>query len=164
MSRGVPPITLVVAMDERGLIGRDGGLPWRLPEDLRFFRRVTMGRIVLMGRKTWDSIGKPLDGRENWVLSRDPGFRPHGARVFDALDGALAAAGAREVMVIGGAALFAATLPVAQRIHLTRVHATLEGDTWFPPFDPGAFVETAREDRPADARHAWPYTFATLER
>lgn len=157
-------LSLVVAMDARGLIGRDGGLPWRLPEDLKFFRRATMGKIVLMGRKTFDSIGKPLDGRDNWVLSRDPSFGPPGCRVFRDLDSALAAAGERELMVIGGAALFRDTLARAGRIYLTRVHATLEGDTWFPPFDESAFRETARVDHPADARHAWPYSFVTLER
>lgn len=151
-------------MDRRGLIGRDGQLPWRLPEDLKFFRRSTLGKTVLMGRKTWDSLGKPLDGRDNWVLSRDPSFQPAGARVFGDLDDALAAHDDGELMVIGGAALFEATLPLAQRIYLTRVDAELEGDTWFPVTDFPAFREVSRDDRPADARHAWPYCFLVLER
>jgi dihydrofolate reductase len=158
-------LSLVVAMDERGLIGRAGALPWQLPEDLKQFRRLTLGKTVLMGRKTFDSIGKPLDGRDNWVVSRDPGFRPPGVRVFPELDPALAAAvGRGELMVIGGAALFRDTLPRARRIYLTRVHARLDGDTYFPPFDAGAFREVARRDHPADARHAYPYSFITLER
>lgn len=157
-------LSLIVAMDDNGLIGRGGQLPWRLPEDLKFFRRTTLGKTVLMGRKTWDSLGKPLDGRRNWVLSRDPAFRPEGARVFDDLDAALDAHEDGELMVIGGAALFEATLPLAQRIYLTQVHAQLEGDTWFPSTDLPEFREVAREDRPADARHAWPYSFVTLER
>jgi dihydrofolate reductase len=157
-------ISLVVAMDEGGLIGRDGTLPWRLPEDLKHFRRLTLGKTMLMGRKTWDSLGKPLDGRQNWVLSRDPAFHPPGSRVFGQLEPALAAAGGDELMVIGGAELFRVTLPLAQRIHLTRVHARLDGDTWFPLAELSAFRETSRVDHPADARHAFPYSFITLER
>jgi len=165
-------ISLIVAMDEGGLIGRGGQLPWRLPEDLKLFRRLTMGKTLLMGRKTWDSLGKPLDGRVHWVLSRDPGFHPEGCRVFPSLEVALAAHTDRghgplphgELMVIGGADLFRATLPLAQRIHLTRVHTRLEGDTWFPLEELGAFRETARVDHPADERHAWPYSFITLQR
>lgn len=167
-----PELSLVVAMDEGGLIGRDGHLPWRMPEDLKHFRRLTMGKTMLMGRRTWDSLGgKPLEGRPHWVLSRDPAFQPQGCRVFRDLDAALAAHEARghgplphELMVIGGADLFRLTLPIARRIHLTRVHARLEGDTWFPLAELQAFRETARRDHPADARHAWPYSFITLER
>lgn len=151
-------------MDRRGLIGRDGQLPWRLPEDLKFFRRSTLGKTVLMGRRTWDSLGKPLDGRDNWVLSRDPSFQPVGARVFGDLDDALAAHEDGELMVIGGAALFEATLPLAQCIYLTQVDAELEGDTWFPVTEFPGFREVSRDDRPADARHAWPYSFLMLER
>jgi dihydrofolate reductase len=158
-------LSLIVAMDEGGLIGRDGRLPWHMPEDLKHFRRLTMGKTMLMGRRTWDSLGgKPLDGRVHWVLSRDPAFQPAGARAFRDLDAALAAHGEGELMVIGGAELFRATLPLAQRIYLTRVHTRLEGDTWFPLAELLVFRETSREDRPADARHAWPYTFVTLER
>lgn len=160
-----PELSLVVAMDEGGLIGRDGQLPWRMPEDLKHFRRLTMGKTMLMGRRTWDSLGgKPLEGRPHWVLSRDPQFQPQGCRVFRDLDAALAAHGPGELMVIGGADLFRATLPLARRIHLTRVHTRLEGDTWFPLAELLAFRETERVDHPADARHAWPYSFITLER
>lgn len=157
-------ISLIVAMDEGGLIGREGRLPWRMPEDLKHFRRLTMGKTMLMGRKTWDSLGKPLDGREHWVLSRDAAFLPPGCQVFRNLESALDSFQGDELMVIGGADLFRMTLPLAQRIFLTRVHARLEGDTWFPLEELDAFRETAREDRPADERHPWAYSFIALER
>lgn len=161
-------ISLVVAMDEGGLIGRGGQLPWRLPEDLKHFKRLTVGKTVLMGRKTWDSLGKPLPDRDNWVLSRDPAFQPAGARVFPSFAAALAAHDAGkaggELVVIGGAGVFREALPLARRVHLTRVQARLEGDTWFPVDDLRGFRETASDARPADAKHAYPYRFVTLER
>ena len=139
-------------------------MPWRLPEDLKHFRRLTLAKTVLMGRKTWDSLGKPLPERANWVLSRDAAFAPAGGRVFKALDEALAAHAEGELMVIGGAAVFRDALPRAQRIYLTRVHARLEGDVRFPDFDASRFREVSRDDRPADERHAHAYSFLTLER
>lgn len=157
-------ISLVVAMDESRLIGVDGGLPWKLSNDLKHFKRLTVGKIVLMGRKTWDSLGRPLPDRENWVLTRDASFKSQGACVFGTLDDTLAAAGDRELMVIGGAELYREVLPIANRIHLTRVHAKLTGDTWFPELDAAAWQETAREDHPADDRHAHAYSFITLQR
>jgi dihydrofolate reductase len=160
----MPRISLVVAMDENRLIGVDGGLPWKLSNDLKHFKRLTVGKIVLMGRKTWQSLGRPLPERENWVLTRDASFSPPGARAFTRIDDALAAAGDRELMVIGGAELYRQTLRVADRIFLTRVHAKLEGDTWFPELDAAQWRESAREDHPADDRHAHAYSFITLER
>lgn len=157
-------ISMVVAMDQNRLIGRHGQLPWRLPEDLRHFRRLTLGKTVLMGRKTFESLGKPLEQRQNWVLSRDARFRPEGCRVFETLDAAVAAHPEGELMVIGGAEIYRQALPLADRIHLTLVHAALEGDTWFPELPPGRFRETQRHDHPADARHAHPYSFVTLDR
>jgi dihydrofolate reductase len=157
-------ISLVVAMDEAGTIGRGGTLPWRLPEDLKHFRRLTLGKTVLMGRKTWESLGKPLDGRRNWVLSRDPSFRPAGAEVFATLEQALAAHPGGELVVIGGADLYRQVLPRAHTIHLTRVHARVDGDTVFPPWSPGDFRQTEVVTHPADARHAHAYSFVTLER
>jgi dihydrofolate reductase len=159
-----PQISLVVAMDEAGTIGRGGTLPWRLPEDLKHFRRLTLGKTVLMGRKTWDSLGKPLDGRRNWVLSRDPAFRPAGAEVFATLDQALAAHDGGELVVIGGADLYRQVLPLARTIHLTRVHARVDGDTVFPPWPQAEFRQTDVVTHPADARHAHAYSFVTLER
>lgn len=157
-------ISLVVAMDENGLIGRDGQLPWRLPEDLKHFRRLTLGKTVLMGRKTWQSLGKPLEGRRNWVLSRDASFRPAGCEVFGALEQALAAPREGELVVIGGAELYRQTLPLADTMHLTRVHARVDGDTRFPAWSAADFRQTAVVDHPADARHAHAYSFITLER
>ncbi|MDB5976588.1 MAG: dihydrofolate reductase [Nevskia sp.] len=157
-------LTLVVAVSENGVIGRDGGLPWRLPEDLKHFRRLTLGNTVLMGRKTFESLGKPLEGRANWVLTRDPVFAPAGAQVFRDLDAALAAPPQGELLVIGGAELYRQTLPLASRLELTRVHAQVEGDTHFPDYDATQWRETARVDHVADERHAHAYSFLTLDR
>ena len=160
----ITQISLVVAMDEAGIIGRDGALPWRLPEDLRHFRRLTLGKTVLMGRKTWDSLGKPLEGRRNWVLSRDPQFRPAGAEVFGTLEAALAAHREGELVVIGGAELYRQALPYVRTMHVTRVHARVDGDTAFPPWPQAEFRQTGVLDHPADARHAHAFSFITLER
>ena len=157
-------ISLIVAMDETGLIGRNGQLPWRLPEDMKHFRRLTLGKTVLMGRKTFESLGKPLEQRQNWVLSRDRNFLAPGCRVFASLDAALAAHEGDDLMVIGGAELYRQALPLVQRLHVTRVHAKLEGDTWFPPYNATEFRETECSEHPADARHAYAYCFMTLER
>lgn len=157
-------LSLVVAMDQNRLIGRNGHLPWRLPEDLKHFRRLTLGKTVLMGRKTFESMGKPLEQRQNWVLSRDARFRPDGCRVFADLESALMAHPEGELMVIGGAEIYRQALPLAQRIYLTQVRASVDGDTRFPELPPGRFRETDRQDHPADARHAHPYSFVTLER
>jgi dihydrofolate reductase len=156
-------LVLIAAVADNGVIGRAGALPWRLPEDLKRFRRLTLGKTVLMGRKTWDSLGKPLDGRANWVLTRDAGFAAPGATVFADLDQALAAAEG-ELMVIGGAELYRQTLPRARRLELTQVHARVEGDTYFPAYASADWRETAREEHPADQRHAHSYSFVTLER
>ncbi len=157
-------LSLIVAMDRNRLIGRNGDLPWRLPNDLKHFKRTTLGKTILMGRKTWDSLGRPLPERQNWVLTRDRGFAAAGARVFHDLDAALAAHGPGELMVIGGAELYRQTLSRADRLYLTEVRAEVEGDAWFPEFDRAAWRETASEAHPADEKHAWPYRFVTLER
>lgn len=161
-------VSLIVAMDQAGLIGRGLDLPWRLPADLAHFKRTTMGKTVLMGRLTWQSIGKPLPGRENWVVTRDPSFRAEGARVFDSLDAALAAHTHGELMVIGGADLYRQTLPLARRIYLTEVLANLgpakADDVRLPAFDRSAFRQIEREEHAADDRHAHAFRFVTLER
>lgn len=157
-------ISLIVACDENRLIGRDGDLPWRLPNDLKHFKSLTLNKTILMGRKTWDSLGRPLPQRENWVLTRDAAFAAEGCRVFNKLEDALAAHAQGELMVIGGADLYRQALPHAQRLYLTQVHAREQGDTWFPDFSSLKFVETSREDHPADERHAYAYSFLTLER
>ena len=162
-----PRITLAVAVADNGVIGRGGELPWRLPEDLRRFKAATLGKPVLMGRKTFESIGRALPGRLNIVLTRQPGWQPTdpAVRVAPDLDAALALAGdAAEVTVIGGSEIYALALPRASRVLLTEVHAAPEGDTVLPRFDPREWREVSRERWPADARHAHDLSFVELER
>lgn len=144
--------SLIVAVAENGIIGRGGQLPWRLSSDLKTFRRLTMGKPVIMGRKTFQSLKKPLDGRDNIVLSTDPMFEPEGATVVESFADAMTLArtlaltrGADEIMVIGGAAVFRAALPVADRIYWTEVHASPDGDVFFPEADLSEWVEVERE-------------------
>jgi dihydrofolate reductase len=158
-------VAIVVAADEAGGIGLAGGLPWHLPEDLKRFKRLTLGKPVIMGRRTHESIGRALPGRHNLVVSRQPGLVLEGCTVAGSLQDALAAAGAvEEACVIGGAQLYREALPIADRLHLTRVHARVEADTYLPDIDPAEWREVAREGHPADARHAIAYSFVTLER
>lgn len=160
-------LSLVVAASDNGVIGRDGDLPWKLPADLQHFKRLTIGKTILMGRKTWQSLGRPLPQRDNWVVTRDTGLDAPGARVFESLDHAYAAAEHEkiaELMVIGGAQIYAQTLPLASTLYLTRVHAQVDGDTRLPEYDAAEFTETAREDHAADERHAHAYSFITLQR
>lgn len=157
--------SLVVAMDRNRVIGRDNQLPWRLPADLAYFKKVTMGHPVVMGRRTYESIGKPLPGRLNIVVSRNPGFSAPGCTVVASLQAAWKAAGdAQEVSVIGGSSVFAETLPLADVIHLTEVEAEVPGDTYFPPFDRGEWLEIEVSHHPADERHAYPFRILRLER
>ena len=157
-------VILVAAMAENGVIGRDGQLPWRLPDDMKRFRRLTMGNAVLMGRKTWDSLGKPLDGRENRVLTRDRKFSAAGALAFHDLREAMAAPTDRALMVIGGAELYRQAMPLAGRMELTMVHATVAGDTRFPNYVDDEWIEVARESHGPDDRHPFAFSFVTLER
>lgn len=161
----MPLVSLVVATDERGAIGRAGGLPWHLPDDLRRFKALTLGKPVLMGRKTWDSIGRPLPGRHNLVITRQAGLDLAGATVVASLEAALAAAGdVPEVCVIGGAEIFLQALPQVEVVHLTRVHATVAADTYLPPLDAATWEEVAREEHAADERHAHAFSFIELRR
>ncbi|HEY9198443.1 MAG TPA: type 3 dihydrofolate reductase [Gammaproteobacteria bacterium] len=158
-------ISLIVAMDRNRLIGRGNALPWRLPADLRHFKAVTMGKPILMGRKTYESIGRPLPGRHNIVISRNPAFSAPGCTSAASLEAALAAAGeAAEVMVIGGAQLYAEALPRAQRIYLTRIDAGFDGDAWFPPLEADVWRECQRAEHAPDDDNPYPYTFLVLER
>lgn len=158
-------ISLIVAMDENGVIGRDGRLPWRQPADLMHFKVLTMGKPILMGRKTFDSIGKPLPGRTNFVLTRDAAWTREGALPVRSLDDAVErAGGAAELMVIGGADVFRLALPRARRMYLTRIHAKVEGDTHFPPVDWSSWHEVERQAFAADEKHAYAMTFLTLDR
>ncbi len=162
-------VAFVVARATNGVIGRDGGLPWRIPADLAHFKRLTVGKPVLMGRRTFDSIGKPLPGRHNIVLTRTPGWSAPGVTVAPNLAEAIAAAGmdprARPdaLMVIGGAAVYAETLPLARRVYLTEVHAEPEGDTVLPAFRPETWAEVERVDHPG-VRDTPAYSFVTLDR
>ena len=160
-----PIITLIVAVADSGVIGRDNGLPWHLPEDLKRFKRLTMGKPMVMGRRTFESIGKPLPGRQNIVVTRDTNYRRDGVTVVHDVDGALRAAGdVPEIMVIGGAELFRALLPRAGRIHLTRVHGNIEGDVMWPALDERDWVVVKRESHSADERHAYAMTFEVWEK
>lgn len=158
-------LSLIVAMARNRAIGRAGGLPWRLPADLRHFRRLTLGKPVIMGRRTHESIGRPLPDRHNVVVTRKPGYRAVGCTVVDSLAAALSAAGAAgEVMVIGGAALYQEAIPQATRIYLTEVQAEPAGDVFFPALPAGQWHEIQREDHPADAANEFAYSFVVLER
>lgn len=157
-------LSLVVAMAENRVIGLEQRLPWHLPADLMHFKAITLGKSVIMGRRTYASIGRPLPGRRNIVVTRNPALAVPGCTVAGSLEEALAASAGEEVMVIGGAQLYREALPHAQRIHLTLVHAAVEGDTWFPELPPDVWRETACEEHPADARNPYPMTFLVLER
>jgi dihydrofolate reductase len=154
-------ITLILARADNGVIGRDGRLPWRLPADLRRFKALTMGKPMIMGRKTFDSLPSLLPGRSHIVLTRDAGWSAPGAEPVASVDEALALAGPGDVMVIGGVAVFAMFLPRADRIELTEVHLDAEGDVVMPPFE--GWRETAREDHPAEGERP-AHSFVTLER
>ena len=156
-------VSLIVAMDDQGVIGQGCKLPWRLPDDLRRFKSLTLGKPVIMGRKTHESIGKPLPGRENIVISRDPDYRSPGCRVTDSLDSALAAcADAGEVMIAGGAEVYRASLPLADRIYLTEVHARVNGDVHFPAFNRLEWREESREELPAGGQNIHACSFVVL--
>jgi dihydrofolate reductase len=160
------PLTLVVAVAENGVIGNKGALPWRIPEDLKRFKAITLGKPCIMGRKTWESLPKkPLPGRTNIVVTRDHSFHGEGAEIAHSFEDALDIAARRsldEIMIIGGEAIFRAALPLAQRIALTEVMAAPQGDAFMPPFDRTEWQETAREG-PHEAG-TLRYAFITLER
>lgn len=162
-----PPIALIAALDEAGVIGYEGGVPWRLPVDMRWFREKTMGKPVIMGRRTYESIGRPLPGRRNIVVTRQRGYEAPGCEVVASPAAALASAAAlqpEEIMVIGGAALYAALLPHASRLYLTYVRGRFPGDTYFPSFDRDEWEVVEETAHPADERHSVPFFMAVLER
>jgi len=168
----LPHLALVVARAKNGVIGREGALPWRLKSDLALFKQVTMGKPIVMGRKTWDSLPKkPLPGRLNLVLSRDGLFEPKGAVACERFDEALQIAreqaaedGVDEVCVIGGTALFELALPRAKRVYLTEVDAAPEGDAVFPPFDEAQWIEIRNEAHPPADGDDHGFVFRVLER
>ena len=157
--------SIVVAMARNRVIGRDNQLPWRLPAELAHFKRLTMGKPLIMGRRTWESIGKPLPGRLNIVVTARAGYVAPGCTVVSSLAEAWKAAGdAEEVCVIGGTSLFEEVLPSADVLYLTEVEADVPGDTYFPAFDRSGWIETELGRHPADERHAYPFRLLRLER
>ena len=165
------PLAIVVALAENGVIGRDNKLIWRLKSDLRRFRQLTMGKPMIIGRKTHESIGRPLPGRETIVLTRDKSFSGEGVHIAHSWDEALSQAegladrmGASEILVGGGAEIYRLALPQTRFLYLTRVHAEPEGEAVFPPFDQSAFQEVRREPRPKGPDDEHAFTFIDLER
>ena len=157
--------SLIVARARNGAIGRDNAMPWHLPADLAHFKRTTLGRPVIMGRRTWESIGRVLPGRRNIVVSRSPGFEAPGAIVVGSLDEAWSAAGeADEAFVIGGAQLYAEALAAADRVYVTEIAGDIEGDTFFPVRLPGRWRESLLGEHPADERNRFALRFLLLER
>ncbi len=158
-------LAVVVAHTRNRVIGRDNAMPWHLPADLRQFRALTLGHPILMGRKTHQAIGRPLPGRRNLVLTRQPAQGLTGVEVVASLDQALAACADSEwLFVIGGAELYRLALPRAERLHVTEIDAEIAGDTWFPPLNAGDWRESSSALRPADADNAYALRFVTLER
>ncbi len=160
-------ITLVVAAARNNAIGKDNKLLWHLPNDMRYFKNVTWGFPVVMGRKTFEALGKPLTGRKNIVLTRQPDWKADGVVAVKSFDDALLLAnemGVKELMVIGGGEIYNALIDKARRIHLTRVNADLEGDTFFPEIDPKKWKLVSQKNYEADAKHAYNYSFQVWER
>jgi dihydrofolate reductase len=157
-------ISLIVAASENNVIGAQGDLPWRLSADLRRFKEITMGKPIVMGRKTYESIGRPLPGRQNIVITRQAGYLAEGCDVVDSPEAAIAAAGdADEIMIIGGSHVYAAFLPLADRIYLTRVHAEVEGDAHLPDLG-DSWEVSAQVDREADDANQYACSYLTLDR
>lgn len=164
-------LSIIVAQAQNRVIGINNNLPWHLPEDLRYFKQVTMGKPIIMGRKTFDSIGRPLPGRTNIVITRDGSYQPEGVKVVNSLEGARELAesictidGCDEAMVIGGAQIYEQALSLADRLYLTQVHADVNGDAWFPEFHPGDWMEMGRDDFAASGHNPYDYSFIVLQR
>ena len=158
-------ISIIVAMDKKGVIGLDGDLPWHLSSDLKHFKAITMGKPLIMGRKTHESIGRPLPGRKNIVLTRSNDYVAEGCIVVNSQEQALElVADAEEVMFMGGAGIYAEALSHANRLYLTEVHAEVEGDVYFPEFDKDEWKEIEQEEHSADEKNEFDYSFVVLEK
>ncbi|HAQ06424.1 MAG TPA: dihydrofolate reductase [Bacillus bacterium] len=159
-------ISLIWAMDENRVIGLHNQLPWRLPEDLKFFKRMTMGHPIAMGRKTYESIGRPLPGRENIVITRDQRFSPEGCTILNSIQGFIDYADQcnGEVFVIGGAEIFKEILPEADKLYITMIHDQFEGDTFFPVFDIDNWQLETREQGKKDEKNPYEYEFLIYKR
>lgn len=155
-----PELIIIAAVARNRVIGRDNGLPWRLRADLKHFRAVTLGHALLMGRKTWESLGRPLPGRRNLVISRNLGFHAEGAEAFPSAEAAIATvAGGEKLFVIGGADVYRQLIPCADRLLLTEVWADVPGDAHFPPIDSMEFIEVRREPHEADEENEHDFDF-----
>ena len=164
-------LAMIAAMAENRVIGRNNQLPWRIPSDLQFFKRVTLGKPVVMGRNTFESIGRPLPGRTNIVITRNLDYSAEGVVVAHSVEEGIERAkqiaerdGIDEVMVIGGGELYAALLPLAQRLYITEVVAEFEGDAWFPEIDASEWGREVSEEHPQDDQNEYPYRFVILNR
>ncbi len=164
-------LSLICAISNNGVIGRNNKLPWHLSEDLKYFKRTTMGKCIIMGRKTYESIGKPLPGRTNIIVTRNRNYDVENARVVDSLADAIELAeniafidGSEEAFVIGGAQLYKEALPVVERMHLTRIHADVEGDAWFPEFDAQEWEEISRLDFSSSESNPYDYSICVYDR
>ena len=159
-------ISMIAALTDDGVIGIENRLPWKLPNDMKWFRQQTMGKPIIMGRKTFESFGgRTLPERTNIIITQDRDYRVEGAVVVHSIDEALEAAGeVEEVMIIGGMSFYEQMLPRAERLYMTLIHARFVGDAWFPEFDLGQWREVSREDHQADDKNAYPYSFVILER
>ncbi len=158
-------LAIIVATDEQGLIGRENDLPWKLSADLQYFRRVTMGKPIIMGRSTHESIGRALPGRHNIVVTKNTDYQADGCTIVHSIAEAITACNdVEEVMVMGGASLYKQFLPQADKLYLTQVHASLEGDTWFPDWQTDDWIELSREDYSSDEKNEFDYSFIVLER
>ena len=157
-------LSIIAAMSQNRVIGRDNRLPWHLPADWAHFKKLTMGHCLLMGRKTFESIGCPLPGRTTVVVTRQRDYAPPGVQVAPSLDEALAMATGDEVFIAGGAEIYRQSLSRADRLYLTLIKATLEGDTYFPEFDEADWPLVSQQDYPADAKNPYPYSFLVYER
>ena len=158
-------VAIIVAMDKQGLIGRDNDLPWKISADLKYFRQITMGKPLVMGRNTHESIGRPLPGRKNIIVTSNAKYHVDGCTAVQSLEEAFHACGdAEEVMVMGGASLYKQLLPKADKLYITQVNAELDGDTWFPHWDKNQWQEISKEDHLADDMNQYPYSFVVYER
>ncbi|MCF6354224.1 MAG: type 3 dihydrofolate reductase [Candidatus Polarisedimenticolaceae bacterium] len=159
-----PIISLIAAVAQNRVIGIHNQMPWHLPADLRHFKALTVGKPIVMGRKTWESLPGLLPDRLHIVVTKKPDYQAKGCKIVHSIDAALAAAGdVPEVMIVGGAALYSAMLPQADRIYLTQVETIVAGDTFFPDYDPAQWQVTAQEKHAADEKNPFPYCFLTLE-
>jgi dihydrofolate reductase len=164
-------IVLIAAFAQNRVVGIENRLPWHLPEDLKYFKRTTSGKAIIMGRKTYDSIGRPLPNRTNIVITRNPNFTAPGIKVVASLEGAIELAkevnyinDVDEVMIIGGASIYESALPIADRLYLTHVHAEVEGDAYFPEVNFQKWTETSREDYKSSEKNPYDYSFVVYEK